>query len=287
MTHITNYLKTFIHTFGKQNVPLFAAAQAHYYFLALFPMLIVCFTIIPYLNLDVDEVMAVIENSIPQSMASMLEENITSLIETPRGGLLTIGAAGAIWSASNGIKSFIQSINAAYKVDESRSFIMLRLIVFGLTIGLMITLVVSIAAVIFGNMILHSLISGLGLGTIGSIILQIVRWTVTIIILVGLLTILYRFAPNKHLPLKHIIPGALIASLLWLIISFAFSFYVDNFGNYSEVYGSLGGIIILMLWFFITGMILMVGAIVNVLLHENHLKSQQFTNNELKKASEG
>ena len=115
----------------------------------------------------------------------------------------------------------------------------------------------------------------LSLGSSKTILIQILRWAISIIVLTGILLMFYRFAPNKNLPFKDTLPGALVASIAWLLISFGFSFYIDNFGNYSATYGSLGGIIILMMWFFLTGIILMVGALINVIYQQNQQKTDE------------
>lgn len=134
---------------------------------------------------------------------------------------------------------------------------------------MILAIIVAILVPVSGNIILEFMTNFLGLTFGMSFLLQILRWTISIVVLTGILLLLYRFAPNKKLPFKHIIPGAIIASILWQFISLGFSFYVSNFGSYDETYGSLGGIIILMIWFFLTGMALMTGALINVLYHRN------------------
>ncbi|MBU5468061.1 YihY/virulence factor BrkB family protein [Virgibacillus sp. MSJ-26] len=284
MKTIKNYIKQLMEKFSEHNVTLLAAGQAYYYLLSIFPLLIVAFAIIPYLNLDVNQVMDTVEKSLPSGMAEIFEDNIVSLIETPKGGLLTIGIIGALWSASNGVNAFIKSANSAYGVEETRSFIVVRAMALGLTIGLIIALGVAITLPIFGNTIVKYLDMILSLGSSKTILIQILRWAISIIVLTGILLMFYRFAPNKNLPFKDTLPGALVASIAWLLISFGFSFYIDNFGNYSATYGSLGGIIILMMWFFLTGIILMVGALINVIYQQN----QQNTNEakDMKKSRE-
>ncbi|MEC5425983.1 YihY/virulence factor BrkB family protein [Virgibacillus sp. C22-A2] len=274
MSKLKNYMKDFSTKFKEDNVPVLAAAQAYYYLLSIVPLLIVCFAIIPYLNINPNDAITFIENVLPSEMASIFEENIVSLVETPRGGLLTVGIIGALWSSSAGINAFIKSTNEAYGVAETRNFLVVRLVALGLTIGMIAALVIAILLPVFGNVILGLIESITGISGSMLILFQLLRWTVSIIVLTALLIMLYRFAPDKKLPVKHIIPGALVASILWQIVSLGFSFYVSNFGNYSATYGSLGGIIILMIWFFLTGLILMTGAVVNVLYHRNYIQKE-------------
>lgn len=270
MSNLKNVAKRFMTKFQEDKVPLLAAAQAYYYLLSIVPLLIVCFALIPYFNINPNDAISFIGDTIPDEMASILEENIVSLVETPRGGLLTIGIIGALWSASNAINALIKSANEAYDVEETRSFIIVRLLALGLTLGMIIALVVAILLPVFGSIILDFLQSHIGFSSAFALLFQILRWVLSLVLLTAFLMILYRFAPNKKMPLKHVLPGALTASILWQIISLGFSYYVSNFGSYSATYGSLGGIIILMVWFFLTGIILMIGAIINVLYHEDH-----------------
>lgn len=274
MSTIITYIKDLLREFKKDDIPLLAASQAYYYLLAVFPLLIFGFAIIPYFHINPNDATDFLEQLLPGDMVAILEDNIINLIETPQGGLLTIGAIGALWSASSGLNAFIKAINEAYEIEETRSFIKVRLTALLLTLGLIISFIVAIVLPVFGNIILGYVQAILGLSISSVIVLQIGRWIISIIVITALLLLLYRFAPNKQLPFSHILPGALTASILWLLISLGFSFYIGNFGNYSVTYGSLGGIIILMIWFFLTGLILMIGAEINV-IHHRRIKSER------------
>lgn len=273
MDKLIRYGKVLAAKVKEDNATLLAAALAYYFLLAVFPLLIVGFAIIPYFNISANEAMDFFSTILPAEIASLFEENIVNLIETPRGGLLTVGIIGALWSASNGINAFIKSSNEAFDVEETRSFIVVRLISLGLTIGLIISVIVAIMLPVLGNVILDLISSITGITTGMGILLQVLRWVISIVVLTTFIMLLYRFAPNKKITFKHILPGALIASLLWQIISFGFSIYVSNFGNYSATYGTLGGLIILMIWFFLTGLILMVGASITVIYHRYRIRN--------------
>ncbi|WP_298786890.1 YihY/virulence factor BrkB family protein [uncultured Marinococcus sp.] len=273
MNTIKSYAKELMGEFKKDDVPLLAAAQSYYYLLSIFPMMILILTILPFLNIDSQAVVTLVQNTAPSGMTSVLEENILSIVETPRGGLFTIGLIGALWSASNGINAFINASNTAYDIEETRSFIKVRGISIALTLGMIIALAAALILPIFGNLIIDFINSVVSLPPQTELLFQILRWVVALTIMSAVLLVLYRFAPNKTLKWKEILPGAVTAAVLWQLISLAFSFYVSNFGNYSATYGSLGGIIILMLWFFLTGMILMIGAELNVIYHRRRGKS--------------
>lgn len=265
---IKSYVQTFITKFKDDDVPLLAASLAYYFLLSVFPLLVVAFAIIPYFNISSQDAIQFISSILPEELANTFQDNIVSLVETPRGGLLTIGILGTLWSASNGINAFIKVSNESYEVEETRSFIKTRAIAFGLTIAMIFAVITAIILPVFGDVILTMIMSVVGINASVEWILQISRFAISIAVITLLLLTLYHFAPNATLPVKHIIPGTLTASILWLIISFGFSIYVSNFGNYSNMYGSLGGVIILMIWFFLTGMILLIGGIINVMYHQ-------------------
>ncbi|MDZ5782464.1 YihY/virulence factor BrkB family protein [Marinococcus luteus] len=273
MNTIKSYVKELVGEFKKDDVPLLAAAQSYYYLLSIFPMMILILTILPLLNIDSQAIVTLVQNTAPSGMTSVLEENILSIVETPRGGLFTIGLIGALWSASNGINAFINASNTAYDIEETRSFLKVRGLSIALTLGMIIALAAALILPIFGNLIIDFISSVVALPPQTELLFQILRWVVALTIMSAVLLVLYRFAPNKTLKWKEILPGAVTAAVLWQLISLAFSFYVSNFGNYSATYGSLGGIIILMLWFFLTGMILMIGAELNVIYHRRRGKS--------------
>lgn len=269
MALIKRYIKDLMKAFKEGNVPILAAAQAYYYLLAIVPLFIVLFAIIPYFQLDPAKVISFLEKTIPAGIASIFEDKIVQLIQTPKNGLLTIGILGTLWSSSSGVNAFIKATNQAYGIEETRPFIKVRLLALGLTISMVLAIVVAMLFVVFGKVILQWIGHFVPMNNSTFALLSVVRWGLSIVVITLLLLGLYHFAPNKKIPFKHILPGAMTTSILWLIISLGFSFYVSNFCNYSATYGSLGGIIILMIWFYLTGLLLMLGAEINVIYHRN------------------
>ncbi|WP_280772079.1 YihY/virulence factor BrkB family protein [Salipaludibacillus daqingensis] len=267
MRNILSFLKTLGQEFSKDKVPLLGAAQAYYYLLSLIPMLILILSILPYLNLDPNQAMVTISNVMPEELASVFEDQIVSILTEQRGGLLTIGILGTIWSASTGMNAFIQASNLAYNVKDKRPFLKVRLLSIGLTFGMIFALIIALVLPIFGDVIISYVHSIVNLPSETEMLFQVLRWTVSLIIIAGILTSLYHFAPNLKLPFKTAIPGALFATIAWLVTSYGFSIYVNNFGNFSETYGSLGGVVILMIWFFLIGIILVIGAEINAILY--------------------
>ncbi|MCM3067041.1 YihY/virulence factor BrkB family protein [Priestia flexa] len=280
MQGIVGFVKKLITEIKEDNATGLAAEQAYYYMLSLFPMLILLLSIIPYLSLDANDAIKVLESAMPAETADIFKENVVQFINNPNGGLLTIGILGTIWSASNGMNAFMRGMNEAYNVKETRSFIKVRGLSILLTIGLILTLVIALILPVFGGVILKALVSW-GLPTSFGTFLSVLRWIVAITIMIAVLSMLYRLAPNKKFPFAHVWPGAVAATLLWQLTSLGFSFYVSNFGNYSATYGSLGGVIVLMLWLFLTGLILVIGGEINAIYHQDRTISPVTKNDEI------
>lgn len=159
MQGIVGFVKKLITEIKEDNATGLAAEQAYYYMLSLFPMLILLLSIIPYLSLDANDAIKVLESAMPAETADIFKENVVQFINNPNGGLLTIGILGTIWSASNGMNAFMRAMNEAYNVKETRSFIKVRGLSILLTIGLILTLVIALILPVFGGVILKALVS--------------------------------------------------------------------------------------------------------------------------------
>lgn len=267
MSKAMGFAKELGSEFKKDKATLLAAAQAYYYLLAIVPLLILLLSILPYLQIDPQKAVDFIGTILPGEVASTFQDTIVSVVTTPSGGLLTFGILGTLWSASNALSAFITATNQAYGIEETRSFIKLKGTAIILTLGMLVAVIVALVLPIFGGTIIDIIKSSLNLPQQTEIIFQVLRWVISIAVMSVVLALMYKFAPDKHFPFKEVIVGAVIATVLWQVVSLLFSFYVANFGSYSATYGSLGGLIVLMLWFFLTGLILVVGAEINAILH--------------------
>lgn len=245
-----------------------AAEQAYYYLLAIFPLLILLISIVPYLQLDQENVLSTLQGVLPADTFTLIEDNIINIITVPSGGLLTFGIIGTLWSASNGVQAFIRAMNSAFDVEETRSFIKVRLTSIGLTIGLVFAILIAMLLPVFGRPIIDLISSIINIPGNIELIVNILRYVIAVAVMITILALLYKLAPNKHYPFKHVLPGAVIATIMWQLISFGLSIYVNNFADYSGTYGSLGGVIVLMLWFYLTGLALVIGGEINALYHK-------------------
>ncbi|MDF9763559.1 membrane protein [Peribacillus simplex] len=276
MNKSIKFSKELIKEIKEDRVTGLAAEQAYYYLLALFPLLILLLSTLPYLNIDIQTALDTIKTFMPTETLEVIEKNIINILSERNGGLLTFGFLGTIWSASNGMNAFIHSMNIAYDVEETRNFLKARFISIMLTLGLVVAFIVMLGLPVFGKVIIDILQQVIPIPEEMQILFSLLRWVIAVAVISLVLTFLYRFAPNKSFPIKHVIPGAVTATVLWLGISLGFSFYVSNFANYSSTYGSLGGVIILMLWLYLSGLIFVIGGEINAILHrQNSIPKKQ------------
>ncbi|WP_053363770.1 YihY/virulence factor BrkB family protein [Bacillus sp. FJAT-27251] len=277
---LLRYGKKVFREFQNDQATGLAAQQAYYYMLALFPMLILLVAIVPYLNIQPESALQFVDDALPPEAAELLRDNVLRIVTERNGGLLTFGIIGTIWSASNGMNAFIKAMNTAFDVEETRSFIKARLISILMTFALILAFVVALLLPVFGRVILDFLTSLLPISGGMEILLAIMRWVIAFTIIIAVLVLLYRVAPNKKYPWKHVLPGAIFATIMWQLISLGFSFYVSNFGNYSATYGSIGGVIVLMLWLFLTGLALVIGGEINAVYHHEKDRERKFGGNK-------
>ncbi len=201
--------------------------------------------------------------ALPEAAQPLLRDQIVALTQTPSGALsvsLVVSILLALWSASSGTSSLMTGINIAYDEQESRNFIKLRGTALLLTLGAIVFVLLTLALVA----VVPAVLNALQLGTFINVIVQIVRWVLLVVLIVVALAVVYRLAPDRDAPqFKWTSVGALVAAALWVIASLGFSLYVNNFGSYNKTYGALAGVVVLLLWLYLTGYIILLGAEIN------------------------
>ncbi|OEH91328.1 YihY/virulence factor BrkB family protein [Bacillus solimangrovi] len=258
--------KELYYRFQHDEVPGLAAQLAYFFLLSLFPFLIFLITLIGYLPLSQEDVLGTISQYAPGETMDLIESTLVNIVNERNGGLLSFGVIATIWTASNGINSIMRALNRAYDVVENRSYIVSRAIAIFLTFAMIFVIIVSLLLPVFGKAIGTFIFSSFGLSSKFLTVWNASRWILSFGIMVIIFVCLYYAAPNKKLSLREVWVGALFATLGWQLVSLAFSYYVDNFGNFSATYGSLGGIIILMIWFYLSGFIIILGGEINAVI---------------------
>ena len=245
-----------------------ASEMSFYLLLAFFPFLIFTINIVGYIPIiHINKSIVFLENIMPQSTVIFILELIDSAIENRSISFLIMSFYMTLWTSSRSIRAFIRNSNKSYKVKETRSFIKISITSFLFTITLLMLIFLSIIFLVYGKKIGHILFNLIGLDKVFMYIWNIVRYTVGIGSIILILISLYRYAPNKKLRIKEAMPGAVIATFSWILISSFYSYYVNNFSNYEVIYGSIAGIIVLITWIYLSSYTLFIGLEVNTRLY--------------------
>ena len=257
------------------DIPGLGSQLAFFFLLSLFPLLIFLFTLLPFLNIDDAQIFLYIREYAPESVALLIEETLGEILANRNGGLLSVGVIATIWSASKGMNALTKALNLSYDITESRSFVITRAMSLVFTILLIAVLLTALILPVFGRQIGILVFSVLGLEEGFLIIWKSLRWSIPPLLIFLVFIAIYWIVPNVKLRWKSVLPGATFATIGWILTSLVFSFYVGNFGSYSNTYGSIGAIIALMMWLYFSGIILMLGGQLNAVMSERELLKLQ------------
>ena len=252
----------------KDNVFGRAAELSYYFLLALFPLLIfITSTIGIVLGSGTGtrhQLFSYLSRIMPPSAFQLLDNTMREVSESSGGGKLSFGILAALWAASNGLTAITQTLNTAYDLEESRPWWKQRLTAIVLTMALSVLIIVSLVLVVAGGHIAEWLASVYGFGPVFPITWKIIQWPVVLGCLILAFALIYYFAPDfREQSWQWLSPGAAIGVALWLLVSLAFRVYLSFFDSYSATYGSLGAVIILMLWLYFTGAAVLIGGEIN------------------------
>lgn len=241
------------------------AAQLAYYFLfALVPAIVCVIAFTTFLPPNfLQDIIASVSGFAPADVVQILRDQLTSLNQGGHSGVFTFGLLVAVWSSSAAMVGIIGALNRAYDIEEARPWWKVRLTAITLTVGVAIFVVLAFALVMMGPGIIDRVASAVGMGPAFAVTWNIIRWPVAFALVVLCIGLVYYFAPDADQDWEWVTPGAVLATLLWLVASLGFKFYISNFADYNASYGSLGGILILMLWFYITALAILIGAEMN------------------------
>ncbi|MBM0127222.1 YihY/virulence factor BrkB family protein [Pimelobacter simplex] len=246
-------------------VPLMAAGVAFYSFLALFPAMIACVLLYGLVRdpQDVERQVRDLTRALPADAKALLTDQLEAIASTPQQSLglgLIVSLVLALWSASGGVGNIMTAINVAYDEEETRGFVKRKLLSLGLTLGAIAFVVVALALVAAAPPVLDDLI---GSGP-QRWLLEGLRWLGLVAVMTVMLALLYRLAPDRDDPrLSWVSVGASVATVIWVVASLGFSFYVNSFGSYNKTYGAMAGVVVLLLWLWITMFVVLLGAEVN------------------------
>jgi membrane protein len=243
-----------------------AAALTYYAVMALFPALIVFVALVGLFGQHprtTDALLRIVDQLGPDSAVDTFRKPVEGVIRQKggAGALLGIGLLGAIWSASGYVGAFMRASNAIYEVREGRRFWKLRPLQVGVTIVMVLMAALVAIAIVVTGPLARAVGDVIGLGTTAVLIWDILKWPVLVAVVLTMFAILYYAAPNVRLPgFRWLSPGAVVAIVVWLVASVAFGIYARNFGSYNKTYGALGGVIIFLVWMWLTNVALLLGA---------------------------
>lgn len=268
MKKIVQFGKELLERIDQADVTGLSAQLAFFFLLSLFPFLLFLVTLIGYLPMDERTVIEVLSAYLPDDVLAMIEVNIAHIIENRNGGLLSISVIGTLWSASNGMNAIKKCFNKAYGVEKEQLFITSRIISIGLTMAMLIVIAVALLLQVFGQLIGEYLYGFFNFSIDFLQIWNVLRWGVSSFVFFIVFFFLYKLTPNTKVKAKYALWGTLFATFSWQLSSSAFSFYVEKLGNYSATYGSLGTVIVLMIWFYLSGIMITTGGVINAFLQQ-------------------
>lgn len=262
-------IKRVFKEFQEDNVTDWAAALTYYSVLSLFPGLLVLVSLLGLLGQNpetTDALLEIVEDLGPASAVDTFREPIENVTASEGGAaaLLGVGLLGALWSASGYLGAFARASNAVYEVEEGRPFWKLRPQQVGMTLLMVILLAMLLISLVVSGPLAEAVGDVIGVGDTAVTVWRIAKWPLMILVVAFMFAVLYYWAPNVKQPkFRWVSPGSLLAVAVWILISAAFGFYVGNFGSYDATYGSLGGVIVFLLWLWITNNAILFGQELN------------------------
>ncbi len=261
--------KRVVNSMGEDDVTGRAGELAYFFFLAIFPGLIFLSAILGFVAGPGTQIrthlLEYLTRAMPPSASQLVSQVFDQTTRSSGSGKLSFGIIAALWSASAGMSALSGTLNAVHKVREERSYIVAKLTALWLTVATSLLMVAAIVIVLYGGNIANVVGRTIGLSSVTTLAWKVVQWPVALLFLFLAFGLVYYFAPDLRERHWHwITPGAIVGVILWLIVSFALRVYLHFFNSYSATYGAMGAVIILLLWFYVTGLAILIGDEINV-----------------------
>jgi membrane protein len=252
----------------RQDDALGLSAQCAYYFLfSLFPFLLFLMSLLGYMPISSQDVFVFAKEYVPESVTSGMEEHLLNILDSKRGGALSFGLFFSLFTASAAMDAIVLAVNKAYGLPERKSYIRSRLLAIVLTIGMLVIVFSVLVLSVFGHLIGDGMHAVFHISTDQIYVWNMLRWILSLVILFVVFSAIYYFAPNTCLTCKDVLPGALVAAVGWQLTSASFSLYVHQWNHYNKTYGSLGGVIVLMAWFYLCALVIIIGGEINAMAY--------------------
>jgi membrane protein len=266
---------------GEDELSTRSASLSYYFMLALFPMFLFLVSLLGLFARSGsqlrDSIITGLGRLAPGSAADLIHNVVNQTLMHSSGIKLAAGILGALWAASGGMSAIVTSLNVIYRTNETRSFVKQKLTIIGLTLALALLMITALVLALYGGKIGQLIADHVGLGGAFRLAWKILQWPVAFFAMFLSFSIVYYFAPDlEERKWYWVTPGAVAGVALWLLASIGFRAYLHFFNSYSATYGSLGAVVILMLWLYITGFAILVGGEVNWVIENEDKKTAAF-----------
>jgi membrane protein len=268
-SRLVRFAKRLFKRYVAHNVAANSAQIAYYWIMAFFPFLIFIITLLTYTNIPSGILLDYIAKIVPSSLVPFIANTINQFILHRSTTLLSVGVLVTLWSGGTAVNALAKGIHLAYNSKHIKPFWLSKLTAVLYTVLLAILIIVLMVSLVFGNRLGDYVIGSLGMNKgVFMPIWNLSRLIMPFLALIAILYIIYRIIPRKHLRYKNVWPGTLGVSIGWYVFSLIFSMYVDNYSKYNQLYGSIGGVFVLLIWLYASCTLLLLGAEVNALFQD-------------------
>ncbi|WP_234124945.1 YihY/virulence factor BrkB family protein [Clostridium hydrogenum] len=264
------YLKWIIIKFIKDDVMALSSQLAFSLVFSFFPFLIFIISLIGYMKLQSNDVLTVLNIVLPSDVLTLINDTVIHIVNTKNSKILFLSLIFTIWTARSGFQAVIRGINMAYGLKEKRSKLKLYSMSILCTFGLMLIILLTTMLLIFGHIIGSFLVYTFQLSNSFSLVWDILRYILIFLSISFIFATVYKYTPSIKLKWREVIAGTFTATFGLIIVSICFAFYVNNFSNYSLLYGSIGAVIALLTWLFILSNIIIIGGEVNAIVYKKN-----------------
>jgi yihY family protein len=273
---IKKFVKEMYYRLMYDEISLLSANLSYYFILSLFPMLIVALALTPYFKIDQQFLLEKIQNFAPGDLGDYLFDMISEVLNNKNNTIITVGIVFTLWSASSGIYGIIIAFNNAFRVRDGRIWIVTKLISVVITALFLVGMFVVLALVVFGKQLTYLLFHKFNLDEGFYNLWSVLNYSFPILFTFIVFVFLYIMGPNLKLKAISILPGSIFATVSWTLISRLFGYYIDHFSSYIKTYGTIGAFMAFIIWLYITGYILIIGAEINAIFHNYRVEHRVF-----------
>ncbi len=273
---IKKFVKEIYYRLMYDEISLLSANLSYYFILSLFPMLIVALALTPYFKIDQQFLLEKIHSFAPGDLGDYLFDMISEVLNNKNNTIITVGIVFTLWSASSGIYGIIIAFNNAFRVRDGRIWIVTKFISVVITALFLVGMFVVLALVVFGKQLTYILFHKFNLDEGFYNLWSVLNYSFPILFIFIVFVFLYIMGPNLKLKAISIIPGAIFSTISWTLVSRLFGYYIDHFSSYIKTYGTIGAFMAFIIWLYITGYILIIGAEINAIFHNYRVEHRVF-----------